>query len=181
MSDATQADASQSQADSTDDTESQADSTGTISLDEAKKLRAEAASLRKRLRDAESKVQAAEDKDKTELQRAQDAIKDWERKHSEAQQRAREKAGRALVFEAARTANAVSANAVYALVRDGLDYGDDDEPTNVDKLIADAKKAEPSLFRAAPGSGDGGKGGNGKDTSNPNDLMNAFIRTGPRA
>ena len=60
--DATQADADaddQSQADTTSKA-TQADAEETISLDEAKKLRSEAAGLRKRLKDAETKAQAAE-------------------------------------------------------------------------------------------------------------------------
>ncbi len=60
--DATQADAdadAQSQADTTT-TETQVDSDDTISLEKAKELRSEAANLRKRLKDAENKAQAAE-------------------------------------------------------------------------------------------------------------------------
>ena len=60
--DATQADADaddQSQADTTTKA-TQADADETISLDEAKKLRSENASLRKRAKDAEMKAQAAE-------------------------------------------------------------------------------------------------------------------------
>lgn len=60
--DATQADAdadAQSQAD-TITTETQAESEETISLEKAKELRSEAANLRKRLKDAETKAQAAE-------------------------------------------------------------------------------------------------------------------------
>lgn len=64
-SDATQADAAaQSQADTHEDDATQADaSKETISLDEARKLRSEAASLRKRLKDAEDAAQAAADAD----------------------------------------------------------------------------------------------------------------------
>lgn len=64
QNDATQADAeSQSQADTSNDRESQAESHAeTISLDDARKLRSEAANLRKRLKDAESIAQAAETK-----------------------------------------------------------------------------------------------------------------------
>lgn len=64
QSDATQADAAtQSQADTTHDA-TQADAEETISLDEARKMRAEAQSLRKRLKDAETKAQAAEENDR---------------------------------------------------------------------------------------------------------------------
>lgn len=65
QSDATQADAdAQSQADTHADDATQAEaSKETISLDEARKLRSEAASLRKRLKDAEDAAQAAADAD----------------------------------------------------------------------------------------------------------------------
>lgn len=63
QSDATQADAdAQSQADTTIADATRADaSKETISLEEAKKLRSEAANLRKRLKDAEDAAQAAAD------------------------------------------------------------------------------------------------------------------------
>ncbi|MDQ3540260.1 MAG: hypothetical protein M3440_06185 [Chloroflexota bacterium] len=84
QSDATQADAApQSQAD--DDTATQADAQETISLDEAKKLRSEAASLRKRLKDAETKAQAAEVKDRQAQEAKAKEQGEWEKV---AQQRA---------------------------------------------------------------------------------------------
>ncbi len=84
QSDATQADATaQSQAD--DDNATQADAQETISLDEAKKLRSEAASLRKRLKDAETKAQAAEAKDRQAQEAKAKQKGEWEKV---AQQRA---------------------------------------------------------------------------------------------
>lgn len=105
------------------------------------------------------RIEEIEGKDKSDVERLTGERDKLAKDAESAIQRAREKAGKASVFEAARKANAVSANAVYALVRDQLDFDDDDEPTNADVLIAAAKKAEPSLFQATAGSGDGGKGG----------------------
>lgn len=165
-------DAAQSQADTTTQ-QSQADQPESISLDEAKKLRSEAASLRKRLKDAESKAQAAEDAQKPELERI---IAERDRYKSDAEAalaRAREKSGKAAALEVARGANAISPTAIYALIRDRIEYDDDDEPSNLESLIAKARKDEPNLFQAASGSGDGGKGTNGKASAAD---MNQLIR-----
>jgi hypothetical protein len=86
-SDATQVDAdAQSQADTVLASESQAESQPeTISLEEAKKLRSEAASLRKRLRDAESKAQAAEEKDRAAAQAKAQEEGDFKKLYEDAQ------------------------------------------------------------------------------------------------
>jgi membrane protein involved in colicin uptake len=177
-SQASQADeAAQSQADEA--AQSQADhQSETISLDEAKKLRTEAASLRKRLRDAESKVQAAEDAKKPELDRLLSERDRYKADMEAAQKRAQDKAGKSAAIEAARAANAISATAIYALVRDRIEYDDDDEPTNLERLIADARKAEPSLFQASAGSGDGGRGNNGKTPVDGPSAINQLLRQG---
>jgi hypothetical protein len=93
-----------------------------------------------------------------------------------AQKRAQDKAGKSAAIEAARAANAISGTAIYALIRDRLEYDDDDEPTNLERLIADARKAEPSLFQASAGSGDGGRGNNGKTTVDGPATINQLIR-----
>lgn len=175
QSDAPQADAdAQSQADiqNTDTTESQADTNPSISLDEAKKLRSEAAGLRKRLKDAESKVQAAEDAGKSESEKREQALKAAEERATAAESRYQAAIGRAAVTDAATKAGAISSRAVHALIRDEIDFGDDGEPTNIDALINAARKDEPQLFRAAAGSGDGGKSGT---TPKPSDV-NALLR-----
>lgn len=61
---------------------------------------------------------------------------------------------RSAVTDAATKANAISVRAVMALIKSDLEFDDDGEPTNVDELIAKAKKDEPSLFKAASGKTD---------------------------
>lgn len=117
--------------------------------DEIRKLRRESAGLR-------TKVQQFEDANKTELQKREDAIKAADGRASAAERRLQDANARSAVTDAATKANAISTRAVYALIRADLDFDDDGEPTNVSALIAQAKKDEPSLFRAAAGSGDGG-------------------------
>lgn len=76
-----------------------------------------------------------------------------------AEQRLRDANARVAVTEAATKVNAISVRAVLKLIEDDLEFDDEGTPTNVDALIAAAKKDEPSLFRAAAGSADGGKNG----------------------
>ncbi len=175
QSDATQADAeSQSQAD-TNDNAAQADATETISLDDAKKLRSEAQSLRKRLKDAESKVQAAEEAGKSEDEKRTAALTAAVERAEAAERRFRESNARSVVYEA--VGNLASPRAVFALIRDDLEYDDEDQPTNVAALISRERKADPTLFRASGGSADGGANtqNTGKEFSSPTERMsNAY-------
>jgi DNA repair exonuclease SbcCD ATPase subunit len=176
-SDATQADAdAQSQADTSTDSqrETQADSQDTVSLDEIKKVRSEAANLRKRLKDAESKLSQFETANQSEDEKRTQALKAAEERATAAESRYRAAIGRSAVTDAASKAGAISSRAVYALIRDDIEFDDDGEPQNIDALIAAAKKDEPSLFRAAAGSGDGGKGGT-TTVTNPNDLLRSLM------
>lgn len=177
QADATQADAdSQSQADTSSDSPAEQE---TISLDEARKLRSEASGLRKRLKDAETKAQAAVDAGRTDEEKRQAALKAADDRATAAEQRLRDANARSAVTDAATKANATSTRAVYALIRSDLEFDDDGEPTNVSALISQAKKEEPSLFRAAAGSGDGGARGESGAAGNGNDL-NALLRASMR-
>lgn len=94
--------------------------------------------------------QQTEDANKTELERAT-TERDRERERADTNaQKLRTANARSAVTVAATTANAVDADAVYALIRDDLEY-DDGEPTNVDSVFSALKKSKPHLFRAAPG------------------------------
>lgn len=176
---ATQAEAdAQSQADTTQtpDRDTQAESPDTVALDDLKKVRSEAASLRKRLKDAESRLAQFEQANQSDDEKRAAALKAAEARAEAAETRYRAAMGRAAVNEAATKAGAISARAVYALIRDELDFDDDGEPTNIDALIAQARKDEPSLFRAAAGSADGGKGGDSPITQDPNHLLRSLMR-----
>lgn len=170
QAEATQADAdSRSQADTSSDSQAESE---TISLDEARKLRSEASGLRKRLKDAETKAQAAADAGKTDEEKRQAALKAADERATAAETRLQDANARSAVTDAATKVNAVSTRAVYALIRSDLEFDDDGEPTNVDALLKRAQKDEPSLFRAAAGSGDGGATG---PAGTEND-MNARLR-----
>lgn len=84
-----------------------------------------------------------------------------------AEKRLRDANARVAVTEAAQKVNAISVRAVLKLIEDDLEYDDEGEPTNVDALIAQARKDEPSLFKHAGGSADGGKTGGSKPEAQP--------------
>lgn len=129
----------------------------------------------KELKDLRTKIAKLEAKDQTDLERLTGERDTLANRVTELEQRNRTTAGRVAAVDAARKANAIAPNAVYALIRDDLEFNTDDEPTNIDSLIANAKKAEPSLFQASAGSGDGGKGSNGKGVDGPA-AINQLLR-----
>jgi hypothetical protein len=136
---------------------------------EIRKLRKEAAGYRKKVEEYESANQ-------TEAEKRDAALKAAEDRATTLETRLRDLSARSAVTDAASKANAISTTAVYALIRSDLEFDDNGEPTNVQALIKQAQKDEPALFRAANGSGDGGRGAAGRDVGNVNDLFRAMAR-----
>lgn len=93
-----------------------------------------------------------------------------------AETKLRDANARSAVTDAATKANAISPRAVFALIKSDLEFDDDGEPTNVDALLKAAMKDEPSLFRAANGSGDGGKGGAAHQANDINSLLRSMAQ-----
>jgi hypothetical protein len=139
---------------------------------EIRKLRRESATYRKRVEEYENAT-------KTDAERQQAALKAAEDRAATLESRLRDLSARSAVTDAARDAKAISPRAVYATIRDDLEYADDGTPTNVDALVKQLVKEEPALFdlRAANGSGDGGKGGASQNVGNVNDLFREMART----
>lgn len=126
------------------------------------------------LKKLQGRIDELDGRDKSDVERLTKERDQLKTDLADRETKVRERVGRVAAIEAAGKANAVSTKAVYALIRDDIDFDDDGEPTNVERLIAQAKKDEPQLFRAAVGSGDGGKGG---DTpQDENERMNQLIR-----
>ncbi len=94
---------------------------------------------------------------KSDEERRDADLKTAQARADAAEQRLQTANARVAVTDAATKANAVSVNAVFALVRDQIDYDDEGQPMNIPELIAQARKDEPTLFRASSGSGDGSK------------------------
>ena len=113
---------------------------------------------------------------KSEEERRDADLKTAQTRADAAEQRLQTANARVAVTDAATKANATSIKAVFALVRDDLEFDDEGEPTNVAELIATARKDEPTLFRASSGSGDGGKGANDRSSPEKQDL-NSLFRT----
>lgn len=103
------------------------------------------------------KFKTYEDASKTESEKLTTERDEAVEKASRLEERVREKAGKAAITSEATKANAIDADAVYALVSGALEYDDDGEPTNVDDVMKAAKADHPKLFKAAAGAGDGGK------------------------
>ncbi len=141
---------------------------------EIRKLRNENAKARKQ-------IEGFENANKTEIQKRDDALKAADQRATAAEQRLRDANARSAVTDAATKANAISTRAVYALIRSDLEFDDETgEPTNVAALLKAAQRDEPSLFRAANGSGDGGAGGGVGGDSNVKTDLNTLLRQSMR-
>jgi hypothetical protein len=178
MSDTTTTDQTeQRDADQTDQTttDQQTDQTEDLGDRGQAALKAERDARKKAERDLKAlntRLAELENAGKSESEQIAARLKAAEERATAAELRLRATAGQAVTAELASKHGAISTRAVYALIRDDIDYDDDGEPTNIADLIGKAKKDEPQLFRAAAGSGDGGKRG---PITEPDD-MNARIR-----
>ncbi len=143
---------------------------------EIRALRKESAAYRKR-------AEEYENANKSELQKREDALTAADERATAAEQRLRDANAKSAVTDAATKANAISTRAVYHLIRSDLEFDDETgEPTNVAALLKGAQRDEPSLFRAANGSGDGGAGGTGGagGDSNVKTDLNTLLRQSMR-
>lgn len=152
------------------------DKPDTISLEEAKKLRSEASNLRKRLKDAEGKVQSFEDAQKTESEKAADRLKAAEDRAQELEQRYRETSARVAFMEAASAAGSQKPGWLYRAVKDDIQFDEDGNPVNIDEVIAAAKTEAPYEFRASGGSGDGGRGNDSGSRPQAEPSLNTLLR-----
>jgi hypothetical protein len=127
----------------------------------------------RQLRDLQKQLDDLKNVGKPEEERREAALKAAEERAAAAEQKIRTANGRIAVSEAVGTT--ASPRAVFALIRDDIEYDDDDQPTNITDLIAREKKADPSLFRASNGSADGGATTRTitREFSNPTERMSA--------
>ncbi len=139
----------------------------TLSLEEARKLRQEAANLRRRLKDRESELEQHRNAGLTELEKAQRRIQELEARETEYQQAARARAlERLFAAEHAQYPELLLAQ----VDSNELELAPDGTLTNGAALVSRLKKQYPGLFRAP--SADAGTGGAGA----PAPDMNAYIR-----
>lgn len=113
-----------------------------------------------------------EDAQKSDLEKLTGERDDFKTRYETLEAKYRASIAESAVKDAATAAGAISAKAVFALIRDDVTYDDDGQPENVAALIEKAQTDEPALFRKAAGRGDGGKGNGHVESSD----MNALIR-----
>lgn len=135
-----------------------------LSLDEAKKLRSEARSLRQRLHLAEQKVKEADDAKLSEQERLQKKVQELEATQQEMVRERRDLLIRQAVERTARRLNLVDEEAAYVLLdKSDLDGAQDDLQDKVDaglKALVKAKpwmqaKEQPAAIPATPRADDG--------------------------
>lgn len=144
--------ATPSQVDTTQPSETQAVEEQSVSLEDMKKVRSEAANLRKRLKDAEAKLGEFETANQSDEERRTAELTSLQERASRAEQALQEANGRNAVYSNA--GNAIDAELLYLYVeKQGIEFGEDGKPVNVEDLIEQARKDKPSLFQR--GSADG--------------------------
>lgn len=135
-----------------------------------------------KLTDTLKKERAAHKAAKREVTRLEGELRDalaksdnseLEGKIADLERKLRDATSKNAITEAATAANAVSPKAVYALIRDKVEIDDEGNATNVAELVEALKNDEPTLFRAAGGSLDGGarSGSTRVEPKNPTERM----------
>jgi len=133
-----------------------------ISLEEARKLRSEANSLRRRLKELEDADKARKDQELSETERLTKRATDLERQLAEAARSNQERTVRyATVAAAAKLGFADPDDAFRLLDQSALEFEDDGTPRNLDAQLGALAKAKPYLLSQAraAGSFDTGTGG----------------------
>src|SRR5216684_1362520 len=154
-----------------------------ISLEEAKKLRSEAASLRKRMKAFEDAEAKAKDAQLTEQEKAQKQLADYQAQHSETLRQlqeernsnALERAGRTLgIADPIALADAVNIALATAL----LEHDDAGKPTNADAIMKEIIKARPWLtVQQKPATSTAGGATNpGRATTNASQITADFVQ-----
>lgn len=151
----------------------------TISLEEARKLRSEANSLRKRLKDLEAAQSKAEEAKLSETERLTKRAADLERELADRDRAIQERTVLARTVEAAARLGFRNPELAYRLLDQAeLDFGEDGQPKNVEKLLRALLDKEPYLAKASGDFGGGNRGTTPNTTPDMNDLLRAAVRGG---
>jgi hypothetical protein len=113
--------------------------------DYVRKLRAEAADYRKRLRELEGKVKMDEEAKMTEQEKLQKRLAELERKEAEYQQTLQ---ARTLEYEVKLQASqlGIDPDVAYRLIEPKqVEYDDDGKPTNIPKILKELAAKKPYL------------------------------------
>lgn len=115
-----------------------------ISREEARKLRSEAAALRKRAKEAETELASRREAEMTEAEKAAKRAEKAEQDAKTVNERLRKANLKAEVAINA-TKHGVDPALATRLIGEDVEYDDDGEPTNVGDLLADLVKSHPQL------------------------------------
>lgn len=119
-------------------------------------------------------IKAHDDAKLSDVEKRDARIAELESQNADLLLRHQQATVRNAVATAASRHGAVYPDAAYKLIDlADVEYDSDGAPTNVDRLLADAKKAYPLLFRNPSGSADGASGG---APAVPGASMDAYIR-----
>lgn len=118
-----------------------------------RKLRAEAAEYRKRLRELEAAVKKQEEAKLSETERLQQRLAELEKEQAEWQRERQERTLKYEVMLAAGKLGIVDAEAAYKLLDlSAIEFDEDGNPTNIEKALRDLIAKRPYLAGAAGGS-----------------------------
>ena len=135
-----------------------------LSLDEAKKLRAEAQGLRRRLASLEDAAKVAEEAKLSETERLTRKASDLERQLAERDQALKERTVLASTVEAAARLGFANPRLAHRLLDHAeIEFEADGTPSNIEPLLKELLRTEPYLASAharATGSIDGGSRSN---------------------
>jgi len=117
--------------------------------------------IEKELKELRTKVADADGASRSEAEKLAQQLVDLQAKMDESSSRGQARIAKAAIKAAAASAGATYPDDIPKLIEPGdVEFDDDGEPTNVDRLVEALKKSRPALFGTrTPGSGDGGPRG----------------------
>jgi hypothetical protein len=130
-----------------------------ISLEEARKLRSESASLRKRLKAFEDAEKQRLDADKSAEERATERIAQLESSLEQERGARRSMVTQVMAVAAARKLGFRDPDLAPRLIANGdVEFTDDGQPKNVERLLGDLAKEHPHLIGGTTDYGGGPRG-----------------------
>lgn len=137
-----------------------------------RKLRAEAAEYRKRLRELEGKVKADEEAKMTEQERLQKRLAELERAQADWERERQEIMLQRHIENAAVKLGIIDAEAAWKLIDlKEVDFDDDGKPKNVEALLKALIQKKPYLANNLARSAGAGNGAGGKAHYSMNDFI----------
>lgn len=131
--------------------------------------------LKREKAEAERKLKALEDREKTELEKLREENERLASERSEWERERRETRARATFMTAAQRANVSRPDALFRLGASALEYDDEGNPKNVEDVIKDLRKEYPEFFTTGSADAATGRGGS-SDGSTMTDRIRQAVR-----